>query len=113
MTNIDDYRTMLIQRRQQLEAESSEGQDGASTVELDQSRVGRLSRMGALQAQAMSQASQQRRRQELVAIKAALIRMEHDEYGECTECGEPIAAARLQHNPSVALCIDSANSQEE
>ncbi len=50
------------------------GDDAAKTVELDQSRTGRLSRMDALQAQAMSVDAQRRRRQELQLIVAALQR---------------------------------------
>ena len=68
--------------------------------------------MDALQGQAMSQASQQRRRQALRQVQAALARLETGDYGECASCGEPIDRRRLRHNPAAPLCIDCANAAE-
>ncbi|MDH3787318.1 MAG: TraR/DksA C4-type zinc finger protein, partial [Xanthomonadales bacterium] len=82
------------------------------TIELDQTRVGRLSRMDALQAQAMSKETGRRRRQKLLQIEAALRRIEHDEYGYCQECGDEIAPARLNVDPAVSLCIRCAEAGE-
>jgi len=79
-----------------------------SSVTLDQTKVGRLSRMDAMQQQAMSQASDDRREESLVQIKAALERIDDGEYGECLECLEPIAEARLEIDPAISLCIKCA-----
>ncbi len=102
---------MQQQRAGLLQVEDS-GDAAAATVELDQSRVGRLSRMDALQSQAMSLASQQRRRQSLRLIDAALGRIEEGEYGYCLECGEQIPAGRLNFAPETAYCIDCAEKRE-
>lgn len=77
-------------------------------VMLDQSRVGRLSRMDALQVQAMAKAQERRRSSERQRIKAALERLAEGSWGLCTECGEAIAGARLDFDPTVALCIRCA-----
>ena len=69
--------------QQQLIAEQAVGREAADTVELDQSRLGRLSRMDALQQQAMSQALNQRREIELQKISSALRRLESGDYGSC------------------------------
>ena len=82
------------------------------TVELDQSKVGRLSRMDALQAQAMSVASNRRREMQLQRIAKALIRIENDEFGRCDECDTAIARKRLEFDPSVTLCIECAQKKE-
>lgn len=99
-----------------LEMELSElaraGEDGASTVELDQARVGRLSRMDALQGQAMSKETQRRRHLQLTEVRKALKRIALDTYGECQECGETIALARLEFKPEATLCVDCANMDE-
>lgn len=87
------------------------GEDGRP-VELDQTRVGRLSRMDALQNQAMAQETERRRQHELTQIDAALRRLEDGSYGECLECGEPIAAKRLELDPSAPLCIGCAGKGE-
>ncbi len=84
----------------------------ADVVELDQTSVGRLSRMDALQGQAMAKASQQRRKHELIAIKAALARLDGGDFGFCEECDEQIEEARLQHNPAVAMCLACAARSE-
>ena len=72
---------MLLQRREALQSAVQGGNDAASPVELDQTRVGRLSRMDALQGQAMSQETQRRREQELRRIAQALQRIEQGEFG--------------------------------
>lgn len=84
----------------------------AGVVELDQAKVGRLSRMDAMQAQAMAQASAGRREQMLRRIDAALIRIDNDDYGNCQECDEPINPKRLEFDPTVTLCITCASKAE-
>lgn len=78
-------------------------------VTLDQDSVGRLSRMDAMQVQAMALAAQRRRQAERERIAAALRRLDEGEFGFCAACGEPIAEGRLQHDPGAALCIDCAS----
>ncbi len=77
-------------------------------VELDQQSVGRLSRMDALQVQAMAQAQEGRRQDQLRRIDAALQRLADGEYGACVECGEDIPAKRLGVDPTVVRCVDCA-----
>ena len=62
------YRRQLCRLRQEIEAARDSAADAAGIVELDQARVGRLSRMDALQAQAMSQASGRRQQRMLHEI---------------------------------------------
>ncbi len=88
------------------------GEDGRPVV-LDQTRVGRLSRMDALQNQAMAIETERRRQQELVQIDRALKRLAEGCYGECVECGEMIAKKRLELDPSTPLCIDCAGRGED
>ena len=98
-------------RRELLQAEES-GRDSERTVELDQSRVGRLSRMDALQNQAISRETGQRRRQALRQVDSALRRIDDGEFGACLECGESINPLRLEADPTVSLCIDCAQAAE-
>lgn len=87
------------------------GTAAAAVVELDQTRVGRLSRMDALQGQAMSQERERRRVIQLQKIGAALKRIEHDDYGYCAECGEEIAFKRLEFDPATTLCFNCADEK--
>jgi DnaK suppressor protein len=83
--------------------------DDRKPVELDQQSVGRLSRMDAMQGQAMAAAIEARRAGRSRAIAAALSRMEDGEFGYCEDCGEPIALKRLDLDPTVTRCISCAS----
>ena len=87
--------------------------ESAKPVELDQSAIGRLSRMDALQAQAMSIESNRRREEKIKRIKAALLRIENEEYGNCLTCDEEIEPRRLEFDPSISLCIICATKLEQ
>lgn len=91
--------------RTELEAMLQAANDDAKPVQLDQTSVGRLSRMDAMQQQAMARASQGRRRIQLQQCKTALRALEDGEYGYCRKCGEPIGYPRLQANPAALLCV--------
>jgi DnaK suppressor protein len=77
-------------------------------VELDQTSVGRLSRMDAIQVQAMALAAQQRRLDAIARIDGALARIDDGTFGECVACGQPIAAKRLELDPAIPTCIACA-----
>ena len=102
------FRELLLQRQAELEALTETGDEASKPVELDQTRVGRLSRMDAMQGQAMSLESKRRREHELTRIVQALKRLELGEYGECLKCGEEIAVGRLEVDPAATLCINCA-----
>lgn len=101
-----DPRQALHDRLAALDAEDAAGLAGQQTVTLDQQAVGRLSRMDALQNQAMAQAQARRRAAERQKIRAALQRLDEGEYGYCTDCGDAIAPARLAADPAIARCLD-------
>ena len=105
----EEARAALLEREAALAKEDAANDDAGDTVELQQDSVGRLSRMDALQQQAMAQAQTRRRAQERSRIKAALERIEEGEWGYCLTCGEDIAEARLRHDPSVAVCVGCAS----
>lgn len=105
------YRQKLVSLQAALQQVDESSKEAASTVELDQTRVGRLSRMDALQGQAMSKATRQRREVELQRIGSALGRIESGDYGYCLECDEEIALARLEIDPAAPLCISCASKR--
>ncbi len=107
---IDELKALLLKQWDALIELEQTGSEAAAIVELDQTRVGRLSRMDALQVQAMSQQRERRREIQLHKIAAALKRIERNDYGYCTECGEEIAYRRLVFDPATTLCIDCANA---
>jgi len=106
-------RDKLLKLRAELQAIAESADESAAVVELDQTKVGRLSRMDALQAQAMAKASGERREQMLRKIEAALKRIDNDEYGYCKDCDEAINPKRLEFDPTSVLCIDCASKLEQ
>jgi DnaK suppressor protein len=110
--DIEHFRSRLQIRREDILSRTAEAKESAGTVELDQSRVGRLSRMDALQSQAMSQEAQRRRSVELTRISSALQRIVDGEYGYCVSCGEQIAIPRLEFDPAATQCLVCAQSSE-
>lgn len=102
------FAALIRQRLHQIDEDSRLGRDGQAVVQLDQQSVGRLSRMDALQNQAMAKAQQARRDSEAAGLRAALTRIEDGDFGWCEECGEPIAPRRLELNPAVTRCIGCA-----
>ncbi|MBT6284808.1 MAG: TraR/DksA family transcriptional regulator [Rhodospirillaceae bacterium] len=105
----DKFRTLLEIRKAELTASIENATESAAPVQLDQQVQGRLSRMDAMQGQAMAQATIERRRIEIAQIDAAFKRMEKDEFGYCVECGDDIAPRRLALSPAIARCVECAN----
>ncbi len=100
------YRPVLEELAQDLEAQSAAASESRRPVTLDQQSVGRLSRQDALQQQAMAKAQDERRRQDLNRIRAALERIEEGSFGLCLQCEEPILEKRLEIDPATSLCLD-------
>ena len=111
MPDLDHFRTLLRSARDALIAEDRMAEQDRAPVTLDQESVGRLSRIDAMQMQAMALAQARRRHSERMAIDAALARIDEGEFGYCVRCGDEIAEPRLLHNPSVATCIDCARNE--
>lgn len=106
-----EARKRLLDRLVQLEEEARISEADRAPVSLDQESVGRLSRMDAIQVQAMALAAERRRQAEKDRIAAALRRLDEGDFGWCTACGEEIAEGRLEHDPSAALCISCASGK--
>ena len=104
------YKEPIEQQLEELTAEDVLGQSAQKTVELNQQSVGRLSRMDALQSQAMAQEQQRRRDALKQALQAALRRLSEDEFGYFMECGGEIEEVRLLANPTVLKCMACVKS---
>jgi len=101
----------LAAQREDLLHDGEVTAEERATVELDQTTVGRLSRMDALQNQAMQLETERRREVELKRIDAALERIAEGEYGYCVSCGEEIEKKRLDMDPATPVCVDCASSR--
>lgn len=102
-------RARLLEHLAELDEVDAAGADAQSTVVLDQSRVGRLSRMDALQGQAMASAGAARRQQQRRRLAAALERLEQGHYGRCLDCDVLIPEGRLEIDPAAERCVTCAS----
>lgn len=105
----DEARALLLARLEELKRQDALAAEATAPVTLEQDAVGRLSRVDALQLQAMALASQRRREAEKNRIEAALRRVRDDEYGFCLTCGEEIGEARPRNNPSAGQYVGCAD----
>ena len=95
----------LEKMRREVVHDSQITENERKPVSLDQSTVGRLSRMDALQNQAMALEAERRRSIEMQRIDAAMVRIKEGEFGYCGVCGQNIESKRLEHDPTVTFCI--------
>ena len=101
----------LAELREELEAQlarlsrSIEASEAAlKPVELDQSRVGRLSRMDELQNQSLTRNLHEREEIRLTLVRNAIARMEEGTYGLCAACESEIPYERLLVFPEAVEC---------
>lgn len=110
--NLDEFRSRLLREREELLTLSEGARNSRDPVSLDQSSVGRLSRMDAMQLQAMALESERRRQNRLKRIDAALQRIQEGDFGYCIRCGEPMVGRRLQLDPTTTCCIGCTRTGE-
>jgi DnaK suppressor protein len=93
-----------------LERSMRTTEEALRPVLLDQSAVGRLSRIDSLQNQGLTRNLQEREQAKLGQVNMAFQRIEAETYGLCTECGAPIPFARLEVFPETPTCTACTGS---
>jgi DnaK suppressor protein len=101
---IEELRGILTRELRKLKQSLRVAEESSKPVTLDQQSVGRLSRMDAMQSQAMSQRLEARDRERLERLRLTLERLERGEYGVCSVCGSGIAFERLSIFPETEVC---------
>jgi DnaK suppressor protein len=101
-----DLRAELERQLARLQKSMSVTDEAMRTVELDQTAVGRLSRIDSLQNQSLSKGLRERELVRLSLIREALQRMESGSYGLCTVCRAGIPIERLFVFPEAPECSD-------
>lgn len=107
-SDIEQIKQKLIDLRIVLKEQVKTAKETGNPVELDQARVGRLSRMDAMQSQQMALETVRRCQDQLQKIAGALQRIESGEYGDCFVCGEEIPIRRLLVDPTGTRCVGCA-----
>ncbi len=108
---ISQFKQSLLIQRDELQKLEQEFSKSGGIVVLDQSSVGRLSRMDAMQAQQMALETARRRQHHIQKIEGALKRIESGDFGNCYVCEEEIDTRRLQADPSNTRCLKCAEQE--
>lgn len=100
-----ELHTALLALKEQLEQQLQQAESAAEPVQLDQTLLGRVSRMDAMQQQSVALSTRGHAHVTLKKVLAALHAHEEGEYGYCRRCDEPIGFGRLQAQPESNLCL--------
>ena len=112
VVNNKEIENALKQLVADLEVALALTEKASKPVELDQATLGRLSRMEAMQQQKMVEANRRAQHIRIEQARAALRRLEADEYGECLSCGESIIERRLLARPETPFCLECQSQRE-
>jgi DnaK suppressor protein len=107
-SQLTELRSELQRQLEKLQRSMRTTSRAMKPVQLDQSAVGRLSRIDTLQTQGLTAGLQAREQAKLGQILEALERMEARTYGTCVICSEPVAFERLMVFPEAPNCAACA-----
>lgn len=107
---IEELHADLLHLQTQLQAQLEREVDGA--VVLDQQKVGRVSRIDAIQQNQMDQANRLQAQRRLQQVVAALKNIGSGDYGLCKQCDETIGYPRLKARPESPLCLNCQQKLE-
>ena len=105
------FRQRLHDELRQIAETVAQAKSAASIVELDQSSVGRVSRIDALQQQALAQSMQERLHTRQRQIEAAMARIDNGIFGLCCACDADMEPDRLNADPATVCCMDCAEER--
>lgn len=103
-SQLKELNSTLDRALRKLERSMRTTEEALRPVKLDQTSVGRLSRIDSLQNQGVTRNLQGREQAKLGQIVMALERMAEGSYGRCVECEGPIPFERLQVFPETPTC---------
>ena len=103
-SQLEELKAELERQLGKLRKSMSVTDKALETVELDQTAVGRLSRMDSLQNQGLAKGLRERESVKLALIQTALKRMQEGSYGRCSVCGGEVPFQRLLIFPESATC---------
>jgi len=104
--HLKTIRELLTYRLGDLRADvhAAELERQADAAESGQGVVDRKDEAAKRQRVALSGQQEERDRQELVQVEAALRRLDAGNYGDCSSCGEPVPLDRLMVQPAAERC---------
>lgn len=103
-TQIAELKALVERELEGLRRSMAISEEALRPVELDQTAVGRLSRMDSLQNQGMTRNLHEREQSKLARLEAALKRFRDGRFGLCTICEAELPYGRLLVLPEAESC---------
>ncbi len=110
--NLKALRSLLLSARQKLERQLEIAESATRVVALDQTSIGRVSRMDAMQQQSMAVSTRAKATTSLRQVNNALLRLKNDDYGFCNNCDEGIDLNRLMVQPEASFCLKCQHQRD-
>lgn len=110
--DLQKFKQLLETQRDELMNCQKMAQSSTGMVELDQASVGRVSRMDAMQSQAMAIETSRLRQQQLRKVSTGLALITSGDYGYCSVCDEDINLKSLAIESASTMCVPCASKQE-
>jgi DnaK suppressor protein len=104
--------SVLKQMQVELKQQLGLAKESTDVVVLDQSSVGRVSRVDALQQQSMALSLQRTAKAKLKRVEVALAELQQSDFGACQKCDEAIGFARLQIQPESKYCLSCQSAAD-
>jgi DnaK suppressor protein len=103
----EELKEKMAFQMEELKAEIASLKEGAKPVPPDNA-IGRLTRMEAINARSISEATLASARARLTKLERALARIDSPDFGLCSVCEEPIPVKRLMLMPETSRCVKCA-----
>ena len=97
--------SLLQSNKAKLEQQLLDSESATGVVTLDQSSVGRVSRVDAMQQQSMAVSTRTKAKISLRKVLKALKRLDTEDFGFCGQCDEQIEFNRLKVQPQASHCL--------
>lgn len=112
---IEKYKEMLLNEKREILQALAEGDSTAKDLlEKEMQNVGDSADEASLSiTQNILNLTNSKNRQTLIAIEAALRRIEESSFGICVNCGKEVSKERLDALPWATMCIKCKNENEK
>lgn len=112
-SQLQELHSLLLETRVKLEQQLQDGAAATDAVVLDQTTVGRVSRVDAMQQQSMAVSTRANAQASLRKVIAALRRIDEKDYGYCSNCDELIEFKRLRVQPQASHCLNCQDQLDQ
>lgn len=109
---LQDFQQRLQDAKIAMQALLNQTAEDSQPVDLDLP-IGRLTRIDAIQSQAMAQMNRHQLEIRLKQVDAALMTFDQGTYGICRRCKDPVNLGRLEVLPESPFCVDCQESFEQ